>query len=596
MNFDRKNDIISDIYFFVIVNYSGGKMIQKVWKYRNETVNADMVENAARNMNVPKLVAQLMLNRGISAPDFKAFLSKSKQGILNPMTMLDMDKATDRIIDAINNGEHIAIYGDYDVDGITSTALLYKFLKGLGAKLTYYIPDRKDEGYGINIMAVNKLIKEGIKLLITVDCGITAIGEIEFAKLQGMDVIVTDHHTCKERIPTAAVAVLNPKREDDEYEFDSLAGVGVAFKLVLGLAIKLGLDTGKVFDEYVDLAAIGTIADVVSLISENRIIVDRGLAVLQTPKRCGIKALLDVAGVSDKKLNAGTVAFSLAPRINAAGRLSTATTAVELLITDDLETASRVAAELDKANKDRQETEVDIHDEALEMIKADKDFNKKSIIVLGKEGWHNGVIGIVCSKLVEKYHKPCILISIENGVGKGSGRSVGNFNLFDALSACESLLTNFGGHAMAAGMGIDADKIPEFDAKINEYAKNNLKPEDRVPVVKIDSVLNGSNLNLATSKMILSLEPFGVGNETPIFAVKDVEITNVGAVGIDKKHLRMQIIKDGVIINAIGFGLGEYADELRVGQMVHIACKLDVNTYQGKETAQLVLVDIKPIK
>ena len=578
-----------------MINYSGGNMIQKVWKFRDETVSADMVVNAAERMNVPRLLAQILLNRGIKAPDFKMFLSKSKQGILNPMTMLDMEKAVKRIISAIDNGEEIAVYGDYDVDGITSTALLYRFLKSIGAKLTYYIPDRKDEGYGINIMAVNKLIKQGIKLLITVDCGITAIGEIEFAKLQGVDVIVTDHHTCKERIPTAAVAVLNPKREDDEYEFDSLAGVGVAFKLVLGVAMRLGLDTGKVFDEYADLAAIGTIADVVPLVSENRIIVDKGLSILQNPSRCGIKALLHVAGVADKKVTSATVAFALSPRINAAGRLSTATTAVELLVTDDMKSAMEIASELDQSNKDRQKTELDIHREAMEMIKADKDFDKKNVIVLGKEGWHNGVIGIVCSRLVEQYHRPCILISIDNGTGKGSGRSVGDFNLFDALSACDSVLSNFGGHAMAAGMGIDADKISEFDMMINKYAKENLKPDDIVPVIKIDSLLNGSNLDLQTAKLLATLEPFGMGNETPVFAVKNVEILSISAVGIEKKHLRMQVIKDGVRINAIGFGMGEYINTLETGQRIHLACKLDINTYQGNETAQLILADIKQI-
>ncbi len=571
-------------------------MIQKVWKYRNEDVDAAAVSQATQRTGVPRLLAQLMLNRGIPTSEFRSFLSKSKQGILNPMTMLDMHTAADRIIKAINDGEQIAIYGDYDVDGITSTALLYSFLKAQGASLRYYIPDRKDEGYGINIMAVNKLIKEGVNLLITVDCGITAIGEIEFAKLQGMDVIVTDHHTCKERIPTAAVAVLNPKREDDDYEFDALAGVGVAFKLVLALAMRLGHDTGKVFDDYVDLAAIGTIADVVPLISENRVIVEKGLEALQNPVRCGIRALLEVSGVAEKKVTASTVAFALSPRLNAAGRLSTASTAVELLLTDNESDAKKIAAELDYANKDRQATEIDIHNEALAMIESDSDFEKKNIIVLAKEGWHNGVIGIVCSRLVEQYHKPCILISIDNGIGKGSGRSVGSFNLFDALSACTELLSNFGGHAMAAGLGIDKDKIPQFDAMINEYAKTNLKPSDRVRVVRIDCVLDGSSLNLATSKALAMLEPFGMGNETPVFAIKDAEILGVYAVGTDKKHLRMQILKDGMKLNAIGFGMSEFQPLLYQGDRVHLACKLETNTYQGTESAQLVLVDIKPIR
>ena len=568
-------------------------MVRKIWKYRGEGITRQAVSDAAKKCAIPQLLATILLNRGVLPSEFKTFLSKSKQGILNPMTMLDMDKAVERIKTALKTGEKIVIYGDYDVDGITSTALLYGFLKSMGADIEYYIPDRKDEGYGINIMAVNKLIKEGVKLLITVDCGITAIGEIEFAKLQGMDVIVTDHHTCKERIPTAAVAVLNPKREDDEYEFDALAGVGVAFKLVLALAMNIGLNTSEVFDKYVELAAIGTIADVVSLTSENRVIVEKGLALLQNPSRCGIKALLEISGVADKKVTTATVAFALAPRINAAGRLSTATTAVELLLTESEEKAAEIARELDASNKERQQTELDIHQEAIAMIEADKDFEKKNVIVLAKEGWHNGVIGIVASRLVEHFHRPCILISLDNGKGKGSGRSAGNFNLFNALSACENLLTNFGGHAVAAGLGINEDKLSAFEEAINKYAKENLKAEDLVPIVKIDCVLDGANLNLATAKLLSSLEPYGMGNETPVFAIADARVISVSAVGIEKKHLKMQVEKDGVRINAIGFGMGEFVGMLKYGDEIHLAAKLDINNFQGNETAQLVLCDIK---
>ena len=466
-------------------------MVRKIWKFRSEGITAQAISSAAEKNGIPQLLASILLNRGLAPSEFKTFLSKSKQGILNPMTMLDMDKAVERIKTALQTGEKIVIYGDYDVDGITSTALLFGFLKSMGADIEYYIPDRKDEGYGINIMAVNKLIKEGVKLLITVDCGITAIGEIEFAKLQGMDVVVTDHHTCKERIPTAAVAVLNPKRGDDEYEFDALAGVGVAFKLVLALAMNMGLNTSEVFDKYVELAAIGTIADVVPLTSENRVIVEKGLALLQNPSRCGIKALLEVSGVADKKVTTATVAFALAPRINAAGRLSTATTAVELLLTENEVTAAEIARELDASNKERQQTELEIHQEAIAMIESDKDFEKKNVIVLAKEGWHNGVIGIVASRLVEHFHRPCILISLDNGKGKGSGRSVGNFNLFNALTACEPFLTNFGGHAVAAGLGINEDKLAEFDEAINKYAKDNLTAEIDFLVERLQEYVDG---------------------------------------------------------------------------------------------------------
>jgi single-stranded-DNA-specific exonuclease len=572
---------------------SGCKLVRKIWKFKNESVKPETVKNAAEQYGLPPLIANVMLNRDIAPQDFETFLAKSKRNIKNPMTMLDAEKAAERIITALRNKEKIVIYGDYDVDGITSTALLYDFLKSLGADVIFYIPDRFDEGYGINIMAVNKFIKNGIKLLITVDCGITAIGEVEFAQLQGLDVIITDHHTCKERIPSAACAVVNPKREDDESEFKSLAGVGVTFKLVLALAIKLGMNTGECFDRYCDLAAIGTIADVVPLTDENRIIVDKGLKQLQNPKRPGIKELFSVAGIADKKITAASVAFSLAPRMNAAGRLGTAVTAVELLLTTDETKAKSIAEELDRENTLRRETEQEIVEEAVAMIAADSEFDKKKVIVLARNGWHTGVIGIVASRLTEMYYKPCILISLSGGKGKGSGRSIEGFNLFDALSDSDSLLTTFGGHSAAAGLGINESELAEFEQKINRYADTVLKTEDMVPIVKIDRLLRGVELNIALAKQLSMLEPYGMGNEKPVFAVKNAVVESILTVGVDGKHLKIGIEKDGIKAECIGFGLGECASEIKQGDKIHIAFRLDINAYQGRESLQLVLNDIK---
>lgn len=594
MNFCAENGII--VYIYAPKNHrkdSEITMTRKLWKFRNESIKPAAVRRAAEEKGVPRIIANVLLNRGIAVEDFDAFISKSKKGIRNPMTMLDMEKAADRIVSAIKSKEKIAIYGDYDVDGITSTALLHDFLSSLGADVIYYIPDRRDEGYGINIMAVNKLIRQGIKLLVTVDCGITAIGETEFAKLQGMDVIITDHHTCKERIPTAAAAVVNPKRPEDEYGFDGLAGVGVAFKLALAVAMTLGMSTGCVFDRYVDLAAIGTIADVVPLTDENRIIVDKGLQMLQEPKRPGIKELFAAAGVADKRVTASTVAFSAAPRMNAAGRLGTAVTAVELLLTKDPAKAAKIALELDRENRERQQTEQEINRRALEMIAGDPNFAKKKVIVLAGEGWHSGVIGIVASRLAEQFYRPAILISLENGVGKGSGRSISGFNLFEALSDSDELLTNYGGHAAAAGLGIDEANIAKFSAKINKYADGVMRETDMIPVVKIDCVLGGENLSLAAAKVIAKLEPYGMGNERPVFAVKNASVISAAAVGADGKHLKMYIEKDGVKADCIGFGLGEYSRLLKTGDSVHLAFKLEINSFQGRETVQLALTDIK---
>ena len=464
-------------------------MTDKNWIFRNQKLNTADIDRISHTYRIPRVIATILLNRGINEEEVPVYLKKSMSDIVNPNLMPDMDKAVERINTAIEKKEKIAVYGDYDVDGITSTAILYEFLTSLGADAQYYIPDRKGEGYGINIMAVNKLTKNGIKLMITVDCGITAIGEVEFAKLQGMDVIITDHHTCKERIPSAA-AILNPKRPDCEYPFDALAGVGVAFKLILALAVKNGLNTNEIFKKYADITALGTVADVVPLLGENRIITDKGLKLIQNTERAGLKAIMEVGGVLGKKINSSSIAYSIAPRLNAAGRLGTASTAVELLLTKDEKRAREIAETLDEENKLRQATEKEIFDEALGMIASDPNFEKKKVIVLAREDWHQGVIGIVASRLTDMYYKPCILISHSNGIGKGSGRSIKTFNLFDALSHCEKYLTDFGGHAVAAGLNINMSDLDGFIKEINKYADDTLTPEDMGQSISIDGIIS----------------------------------------------------------------------------------------------------------
>lgn len=568
-------------------------MIDKIWNFRHKALKEADILNTAQEYHIPNIIATILLNRGVKKEDIPAFIKKSLRDIVDPSLMLDMDKAARRIKTAVENGEKIAVYGDYDVDGITSTALLYEFLSSLGADVIYYIPDRKGEGYGINIMAVNKLLKQGITLLITVDCGITAIGEVEFAKLQKMDVIITDHHTCKDRLPTAAAAILNPKRPDCEYPFDALAGVGVAFKLTLALAKEYKISTKEVFEKYIDLAALGTVADVVPLLGENRVIVDRGLGALQNPKRIGIRAIMEVAGVLGKNVNASTIAFAIAPRLNAAGRLGTAVTAVELLLTKDEARAREIALDLDRENKERQQTEKEIFDEALKMISEDANFEKKKVIVLAKEDWHQGVIGIVASRLTDIYYKPCILISCSNGNGKGSGRSIKSFNLFDALSACEKHLTDFGGHAVAAGLNINVSDIEEFTKAINKYADETLTERDMIPSVEIDCPISEQSVTLENARLISKLEPFGMSNEKPIFAIAAAEVMQAAAIGMDDKHLRLRIVKNNHIMNCIGFGMGEYAARLQRGDLVHAAFWMDVNSYQGTDSVQLVIKDLK---
>ncbi|MCD8180699.1 MAG: single-stranded-DNA-specific exonuclease RecJ [Firmicutes bacterium] len=568
-------------------------MIDKIWRFRSKTLRDDTINAVSLKYRVPRVISTILLNRGVEPDDISAYLKKSMSDIVNPKLMLDMDKAVERILKAVDGKEKITVYGDYDVDGITATALLYEFLLSIGADAEYYIPDRKGEGYGINIMAVNKLFRGGTNLMITVDCGITAIGEVEFAKLQGMDVIITDHHTCKEALPDAAAAILNPKRPDCTYPFDSLAGVGVAFKLILALAMEKGMNTNEVFCKYADIAALGTVADVVPLLGENRIIVDKGLKLLRNPRRPGLRAIIEVAGISSEKITSSNIAFAIAPRLNAAGRLGTATTAVELLLTNDEGRAREIALALDAENKERQLTEKQIFDEAVEMAAADPNFEKKKVIVLAREGWHQGVIGIVASRLCSLYYKPCILISYSNGVGKGSGRSIGGFNLFEALSKCERYLTDFGGHAVAAGLNVNMSDLDDFTREINKYADEVLAERDMIPSVEIDCPLSERAVTLENAKMLSLLEPFGMGNERPVFAIGKVNVVNIAAVGADGKHLRLKVEKNNQIINCIGFGMGEYAAMISRGDSLNLAFQMDINSYQGNETVQLILKDLK---
>lgn len=566
-------------------------MQKKVWSYKPNSPDSEASVNLAAQFHIPRVVAALLLNRGISTePQIRAYLQKTLDCVHNPALLPDMDKAVERINQAIENHEKITIYGDYDVDGITSTALLYDFLKSLDANVEYYIPDRIQEGYGLNIMAINRISKSGTKLMITVDCGITSVGEVSLAKAQGMDVIITDHHTCKEKLPEAA-AVINPKRPDSEYPFRELAGVGVAFKLALALAVHRGIKSRDCFEQYAEIAAIGTIADVVELLDENRVIADRGLQQLQKTARPGLQALLEVAGI--QHVNATSVAFFLAPRLNAAGRLGSAQTAVRLLLCDNQEEAYTIAKELDEENRRRQMTEQQIYQEAENMIAADPNFQQKKVIVLAKEGWHHGVIGIVASRISEKYYRPCILISHENGVGKGSGRSVAGFNLFEALCACKDLLSNYGGHAMAAGLGLSAADLEAFSAKINTYAKTHLTEDLLVRRISIDCKLKPADVSIQSIALLSRLEPFGAGNEKPVFSITGLVVQNVAAMGIDNKHLRLQLSGGEQKLSAVGFGMGTLAEALRQGDRVDVVFTMEINSYQGIDRPQLLLKDIR---
>lgn len=569
-------------------------MQEKRWVYRNEEYDKNAIIETAEKLSVSPVLLTLLYNRGIYNPDeMRTFMSKSLKLVHDPLGLPDMDKAAERIYKAVTNNEKIYIYGDYDVDGITSTAIIYKYLLSHGADVSYYIPDRVEEGYGMNILAINKISKTGCKLIITVDCGVTSVGEIELAKAQGMDVIVTDHHTCKEKLP-AATAVVNAKRHDSQYPFTELAGAGVALKTVLALSAHFGESAKDVFYKYVMLAAIGTVADVVPLVDENRTIVDRGVSELTMTDSKGIKSLLRVAGV--KEVTSGSIAFAIAPRINAAGRVDNASVAVELLLCEDRNRADELADILNVDNNHRRAEEKRIYDEAVALAEKDPDIKNKKVIVLAGEAWHHGVIGIVASRICEKYYKPTVILSHENGIAKGSCRSIDGFNMFDALTECDDLLDKFGGHALAAGLALKTENIEAFSEKINKYGKDVMGDTNPVPEIRIDCRVSPSTLTIDKIKMLSSMEPFGQGNEEPIFSIDRAKILTSMQIGEEKNHLRLQIQKGECVLSCIAFRMGEYIDELSPGSLIDVAFTPEINTYNGRRSVQLRVRDIKKSK
>lgn len=543
----------------------------------------------SRKLGLPPVIATIMMNRGISEPE--DFINPTEDSLIDPFLMLGMKKATKRILEAIKNHEKIAIYGDYDVDGITSTAIMVKFLRSHKADVMYYIPDRLEEGYGINKGAIDKISETGVTLLITVDCGITAVSEIAYAKEKGIDTIITDHHECKDEIPDA-YCLLNPKQPACPYPFKKLAGVGVAFKLLQALTMEMRFHMRELIEEYADLVAIGTVADVMPLIGENRVIVKKGLELLRFTQNRGIRALADAADINLSNVQTGTIGFMIAPRINAAGRMGDPRCAVELLLANDDMTARKYAEKLDSENHERQETEISILEEALSMIENSTSVQNDYVIVLAHDNWHHGIIGIVASKISERFNKPCILISTDGEMGKGSGRSIRSFNLFKALEYCQDTLLKFGGHDLAAGLSIAPDKIDEFRKKINNYAKASLTEEDFMPLLYLDSELPAQYINMNTAERLSILEPYGMGNASPLFFARRMIVAQIRPLS-EGKHVKLTLRSGEFCIDAVGFNMGELNEILKNDDLVDIAFNLDINLYRGMRQLQVLLKDVK---
>lgn len=570
-------------------------MTEKVWiEVQLDEMQQKQVQQLEKMLHCMPVVGQLLVSRGLTdRAAVEHFLSADLQELEDPFQMKGMEQACQVIGRAIRQHWPITIYGDYDVDGVTSTSTLMTYFRHIGCPADYYIPDRMEEGYGMNQEAVRRIAQRGAKLIITVDCGITAVQEVELAHALGMQVVVTDHHQCAEQLPQAD-ALINPHQPGCTYPFQELAGVGVAFKLVCALHRSLGGRVDESFLEYfLDIVSIGTIADVMPLLGENRMIVRRGLERIRTSERPGLRALLQHSGVQPgKKITAGTVGFTLAPRINAAGRVGSAQCAVQLLLTEDHVEAHGLAQQLCEENQLRQKTENDIMQQALAMLHEQGfDAARDRIVVLWHEGWHHGVIGIVASRINDIYHCPVILIALEGEEGKGSGRSIEGFHLFHALEHCGDLLARFGGHEMAAGLTVARSNLESLRVRLIKYAAAHLTPEDLVPRLRVDARLQEADLQVQTVRDIARLEPYGVGNPMPVFRVDDLEIVDIVAISNDK-HLRLLLRKGETTITAFAFSTRVEDFPFSRRDRIDVACTVDVNEYRGRESVQLVLKDV----
>ena len=564
-------------------------MQKKKWKLLSLTDSSEHIMELSRRYGLPPVVTTILLKRGLESFDDYVFPGTDK--LHDPFLMKGMSEAVKRIICALAQGEHITVYGDYDVDGITSTAILVRFLRERGAFVSYYIPDRTEEGYGINREAIDYIAAEGNTLIITVDCGITAVKEVAHANTLGVDVIVTDHHECKDNVPEA-IAVLNPKQPDCLYPFKKLAGVGVVFKLLQALARELKLHAEELMDSCIDIVSLGTVADVMPLIGENRIIVKRGLELMGYTQNRGLRALIRQADVDPAHITTGTIGFVLAPRINAAGRIGDPKTAVSLLLSENDKIACEFAYQLDETNRERQAIEQGIYEEALAMLAADKSYEEDAVIVLAHEGWHHGIIGIVASKITEKLNKPAILISLMQGMGKGSGRSIKGFNLFEALSFCEKDLVKFGGHELAAGLTVNEENLPDFCRHINQYAKEILSDGKCVPELVIDAELPIAYMNLNTVDKLCVMMPYGMGNAAPVFLCRGLTVLSLRPMS-EGKHMRLTVTDGTYVVDAVGFSMGEYLQNLSVHDCIDIVFQLDSNVFRGERRVQVLLKDLR---
>jgi len=570
-------------------------MPEKRWKIR-EVVDDYTTRSLADSLNISEVLARLLVLRDIKTfTQAKNFFRPSIDSLHDPFLMDGMEPATYRVIQALTENERITVYGDYDVDGTCSTAVLYLFLKELDANVEYYIPKRLTEGYGISAAGVEYIKSRGTSLLIAVDCGITAIEETELVNKLGMDLIICDHHQPKEQIPNA-YAVLDPLKPECNYPFKYLSGAGIAFKLAQGVAERIGKREMPM--QYLDLVALAGAADIVPLVDENRALVSEGIKIINENPRPGVEALISKSNVHPGNLNTGQIVFTLAPRINAVGRLGDAERAVQLMITKDKAEAHKLAQVLETENYERRKIDVDTFDNALELVANTIDLKEELSIILHQAEWHPGVIGIVASRLVEKYYRPTIMLTTVDGVAKGSARSISNFNIYEALKKCEDLLIHFGGHQAAAGLAVEVDKIEEFKTKFNQIVRETVTEADLFPEVHIDSKLKFSEITPKFLRIIDLFSPFGPGNTRPVFLSEEVTVSGTPRI-VGNDHLLVAFKQNGCerVFDCIGFNMGSYCDIIgKEGQLLDVVYSIDKTVRDGRIFPQFKIKDLKVLE
>ena len=564
------------------------------WKIKELTPEEQTAaERLSAELDISPVAGRILAGRGIrTAAEARAYIRPSLDSLHDPFLMQDMGAAVDRLCRAIDNHERIMVYGDYDVDGTTAVALMYSFLRTQTDNLIYYIPDRYTEGYGISTNGIDTAKEKGCTLVIALDCGIKSVEKMQYAKSLNVDFIICDHHTPGDILPEA-VAVLNMKRADCHYPFKELSGCGVGFKLAQAYALRRGIDMTEVY-RLLPLLAMSIASDVVPVTGENRILAFYGLRALNAAPSVGVQAIMRIAGIEGKTVNMNDLVFKFGPRINAAGRIKSGAEAVRLLITDDAEAAFRFAQDIDSYNQDRRDFDTQTTDEALEQLQKDPMNTAKHTTVVFSPNWHKGVVGIAASRLTETYYRPTIVLTAgDDDIISGSARSVSDFDIYTAIDSCRDLLTNFGGHKFAAGLSMHLKDLPEFQRRFEEYVAAHITPEQQVPTLDIEAEVELSDMNWKMYKILQCLEPFGPGNERPLFLCRHLINNRSTRAVSDGRHLHLDLTDRVVAMDGIAFGEGDKAEHLQNGRSIDICFYLEESTYRGRSTLQMNAQDIK---